>query len=84
MGVYHLGTGSNLGYVQFSTYGQGVDHLRLMLLLFRNQPIHLHCQSIDWFLCELNIGLIWVKKAVSYSIQIVFFGKIQYLLRLYG
>ena len=31
-----------------------------MLLSYRNQSTDLECKSIDWFLYEDNIGLIWV------------------------
>ena len=33
-----------------------------MLRSCRNQSIDLQCKSIDWFLFEGNIFLIWVKK----------------------
>ena len=31
-----------------------------MLLYYRNQSTNLEYKSIDWFLYEYNIGLIWV------------------------
>ena len=30
-----------------------------MFLLYRNQPIDLQCQSMDWFLCSGSMGLNW-------------------------
>ena len=35
--------------------------LRPMSHVYRNQSIDLHSKSIDWFLYESKIGLIWVK-----------------------
>ena len=36
---------------------------KTMLYLNRNQSSDLHCKSIDWFLHESNIGLLWIKTA---------------------
>ena len=35
-------------------------HLIPVLPLYRNQSIHLHSKSIDWFLYEVNTNISWV------------------------
>ena len=37
-----------------------LTHIRPRLNLYRNQSIDLQFIFIDWFLCDSNIGLIWV------------------------
>ena len=36
-------------------------NLRPILLSYRNQSTDLYCKSIEWFLLECSIGMIWVK-----------------------
>ena len=33
---------------------------------YRKQSIHLQCKSIEWFLYECNIGLIWEKLFITF------------------
>lgn len=55
-------------------YGQiFLTHIRRMLHSYRNQPIYLPCRTIDRFLYEFNIGLIWVK-SVKWQIANQIFG----------
>ena len=42
-----------------------LTHIRPILHSYRNQSIDWHCKSIDWFLYECNISLIWFKKLTS-------------------
>ena len=41
--------------------------------LYRNQPIDLQCKSIDKFLFDCNIGLIWIKALQMFTASNTFF-----------
>ena len=48
---------------------QCYSHISPMLHWHRNQPFDFNWKSIDWFLCEYNIGLIWVKNDEARKLQ---------------
>ena len=48
-----------------SFFSRHLTHIMPMLHLYRKQSIDLQWKSVNWFLYERNIGLIWVNKAVT-------------------
>ena len=43
-----------------------LTYFRLMLRSYRNQSIDLQFKSIDWFLCDWDIGLNWIEDYIYF------------------